>query len=261
MAGLEASISASEIGPIAGLQYKLPQVAPFVVDRSESYFVPSGGSEFSPGNVRTMRIPITGHNFCDLSTAVLEFNVHNSSAAQLQPICGAASFFNELKVMVSGVEVERLGGGGMSLARLENALERGLPLQKRVDMHSMGFPIITSAAGVDSLQGGPMKHETIPAAAGGAPGSKKVYMKIFSGLCQQHLFMPLAFLSGGGLVFEYLLQGTAADACDTSTHAGTDWRIDSVKCHIDTLSVDSALMDSYAQHLLKGSSLVVPYRS
>ncbi len=35
----------------------------------------------------------------------------------------------------------------------------------------------------------------------------------------------------------------------------------SVRLHLDILHVDEALMQSYTSHLLKGSSLIVPFRS
>ena len=42
MAGLESSLAAAEIAPIASLQFKLPSVSPYVTSRQEVYFSPAG---------------------------------------------------------------------------------------------------------------------------------------------------------------------------------------------------------------------------
>ena len=73
-------------------------------------------------------------------------------------------------------------------------------------------------------------------------------------------------MTGNGATFEWLLQATAADAVvGTVTNpavSGSDkWSITNVRLHMDILHVDEALMSSYTSHLLKGSSLVVPFRS
>ena len=73
-------------------------------------------------------------------------------------------------------------------------------------------------------------------------------------------------MTGNGATLQWLLQATGADAVVGTTTAATvagstDWSITSVKLHMDILHVDEALMSSYTSHLLKGSSLVVPFRS
>jgi hypothetical protein len=73
-------------------------------------------------------------------------------------------------------------------------------------------------------------------------------------------------MTGNGATFEWLLQATGADtvvgtATDALVSGSTDWSITNVRLHLDILHVDEALMSSYTSHLLKSSSLVVPYRS
>ena len=72
-------------------------------------------------------------------------------------------------------------------------------------------------------------------------------------------------MTGNGATFEWLLQATGADAVvgtDSALVSGsTDWSITNVRLHLDILHVDEALMSSYTSHLLKGSSLIVPFRS
>ena len=79
------------------------------------------------------------------------------------------------------------------------------------------------------------------------------------------MYLPLWSFTGNGASFEWLLQATGAVAVvGTSagkTYGSTDWTITSVKLHMSILHVDETLMSSYTSHLLKGSSLVAPYRS
>jgi hypothetical protein len=95
--------------------------------------------------------------------------------------------------------------------------------------------------------------------------TKTYWHKPLFGLAQQHLYAPLWSLTGNGLTFEFLLQGSGLDAVvgtNTALISGSgDWTIQNVKLHMDILHVDDALMASYSTHLLKGSSLVVPFRS
>ena len=116
MAGLEASLSAAEIAPIASLQLKLPSASPYVTSRQEVYFSPAGQA-FSPSAYRTLRMDCSGNGFADLSSAMLEFTVtNNSTTSALQPLSANGScFFSELRFLLSGIEAERLGGGADAL--------------------------------------------------------------------------------------------------------------------------------------------------
>ena len=156
MAGLESSLAAAEIAPLAGLQFKLPQIASYVTSRTELYYVPSG-NDFAPSGVRTLRINCSGNGFADLSTAMLEFDLTNISTTHaLQPLsANGGSFFAELRVMLGGIEAERIGGaGGCSYGRIMEALPRGLPSAKRIDEAGLAFGVkmaTASTAAGDSL--------------------------------------------------------------------------------------------------------------
>ena len=77
MSGLEGSLSAAEIAPLAGRTFKLPSVSPYITSRQEVYFL-SAGQSFSPSGNRTLRINCSGNGFADLSSAMLEFTVTNN---------------------------------------------------------------------------------------------------------------------------------------------------------------------------------------
>ena len=115
MAGLEASLSAAEITPIPGLQFRLPSVSPYITLRQEIYFTPAG-QIFSPSTNRVLRINASGNGFADLSTAILEFTVANNSTTHaLQPVSANGScFFSEFRFLLSELRrngLEEVGGG------------------------------------------------------------------------------------------------------------------------------------------------------
>ena len=111
---MESTLAASEEGTIASLDYKLPSVASYVEARTESTFFPQGGNHFSSTGVRTLTFAMSGNGSADLSSLVLKSKVVNDDGSNaLKPItCDAACLFSELRILCSGIEVERLGGSG-----------------------------------------------------------------------------------------------------------------------------------------------------
>ena len=201
MAGLESSLAAAEIAPIASLQFRLPSVSPYVTSRQEVYFSPAGQTFSSAGN-RSMRISCSGNGFADLSSMMLEFIVTNNSTTNaLQPLSANGScFFSELRILLSGIEAERIGGGGCSYGRIVEALQRGLPSAKRVEDAGTGFGIKTAnAANVLSLaNGGILESNSIAKQDNASPGqnSKKIFHRPLLGLASQHLLLPLLGYDG-----------------------------------------------------------------
>jgi hypothetical protein len=76
---------------------------------------------------------------------MLEFTVTNNSTTHaLQPLsANGSSMFAELRFLLSGIEAERIGGGGCSYGRIVEALQRGLPSAKRVEDAGTGIGIKT----------------------------------------------------------------------------------------------------------------------
>ena len=196
MAGLESSLAAADIAPIATLQFKLPSVSPYVTSRQEMYFSPAGQT-FSPSGNRTLRINCCGNGFADLSSAMLEFTVTNNSTAHYNrsPRVNLRFFFSELRFLLSGIGAERIGGGGCSYGRIVEALQRGLPSAKRVEDAGCGIGIKTAdAADILSMaKGGILASSSIAKQDPAHPmqNSKKVFHRPLLGLASQHLLLPL----------------------------------------------------------------------
>ena len=195
MPGLEASRSAAEIAPIAGLPFKLPSASPLY------HFPPGGvflacGSDLQP-QMATERSGSTGpeNGFADLS-AMLEFTVVNNSAANgLKPLSAyGACFFSECRLLLSGIGAERIGGGGCSYGRIVEAFQRGLPSAKRVEDAGTGLGIKTGLADdpLKLAQGGILESNSIAPKNNGV-NEKKSLSQTTPGACEP------AFVSSLGL--------------------------------------------------------------
>ena len=216
--------------------------------------------------------PDRQHGVCletESETNGFDIVTNNSTTNALQPLsANGSSFFAELRLLLGGIECERLGGS-CSYGRIVEALQRGIPAPKRVEEAGTGFGIKT-ALPADLLKlakGGVLESESLPKQDAAFPGQNqiKIYHRALMGLLSQHLYLPLWALTGNGASFEFLLQANGADAVvgtNTALVSGsTDWTITQVKLHMDILHVDEALMSSYTSHLLKVFLLGVPFRS
>ena len=106
----------------------------------------------------------------------------------------------------------RVEGGGCSYGRVMEALSQGLPAATRAEEAGTAFGIKT-ADGNDMLklsQGGILESNSVRFADGA--NSKTIFHKPFLGLESQHFVSPLRALTGNRASFEWILQGSEADA-------------------------------------------------
>ena len=89
-------------------------------------YVPSGAI-FRPDGLRLLRIPITTDAFVDASTIVIEATVRNGSTSKMLTFSDSslAGLISEMRVFMSGVEVERFQDYG----RLVETLNRGISME------------------------------------------------------------------------------------------------------------------------------------
>jgi len=127
---MESTLAAQGDGILQSLDYALPKMASYVTQREEVFYVPSGG-QFRPDGVRLLRIPITTDGFVDASTIVIQATIRNGSTTKILPFneSSFASLISEVRVYMSGVEVERLQDYG----RLVETLSRGISMEKRIN--------------------------------------------------------------------------------------------------------------------------------
>ena len=108
---MDLVVSGTEDSLIEQLSFKLPSTSSYAQERRLVSAFPSGASQFSPDGVRVARFVITGENWLDPSTLRLAFKLKNLSATQtLQLASGPWCLFDQVRLLVGGVEVERIGG-------------------------------------------------------------------------------------------------------------------------------------------------------
>jgi hypothetical protein len=93
-----------------------------------------------------------------------------------------------------------------------------------------------------------------------------VLFKPLSGLLNQNKMLPIRYAP---ITIELELVDTktdpiispAADATYTLLNTSDDWQIENVQVKVDVCTLDNALDNSYAQHLLSGKSLPISYNT
>jgi len=252
MPGLESTLAAAEVGMLSSLDYRLPQVSSFVTDRKEVTWYPLGGDQYRPVGVRVLTFQASGLGFLDASSLCLSVQCNNLDGAKvLKPLtCDLSCMIQEVRVMLGGVEIERISGYG----RLQHMLNQGLSVQKRRNNADICFGV--HDLGVDDVSGQDWAPVTIPHSTG-----VQVLHRINCGLTQQRLFVPLWALQAGGLTLEIMLVGSYSDALDSSATYSQEWSWSNCQLHADVLRVDDEMMQSYSKFILSGRHLLIPLKT
>jgi len=156
----------------------------------------------------------------------------------------------EIRIMLGGVEVERLSGYG----RLQTMMNQGLSVQKRRNDADICFGV--EGRGTDEVNPTDWTPVTIPAGHGA-----QVFHKINSGITTQRLFIPLWALQAGGLTVEVMLVGAYGDALDSDPAKSQLWSWSNCMMHADVLRVDDEMMQSYSKFILSGKNLLIPFKT
>ena len=108
---MDLVVAGTDDSLVEQLSFKLPSTASYANERRLVSAYPSGASQFSPDGVRVARFVITGENWLDPSTLRLAFKCKNLHATQtLQLVSGPWCLFDQVRLLIGGVEVERIGG-------------------------------------------------------------------------------------------------------------------------------------------------------
>ena len=99
-------------------EFMRSEIAPYAERRIEIQVFPSGGNHFSSTGVRTLTFNISGTAHADFST-LMKMNVKNDSTthALLPNTPDASCLISELRLLIGGVGIERIGTSGSSYAR------------------------------------------------------------------------------------------------------------------------------------------------
>ena len=241
---------------IEGLSFKLNPGASYVTDRRSVSYYTAGSNIYQSGSgARVIRINLMGEGWLDPSTVRLSYTLVNNEGASkvLRPLSGPWSFFRRARCLVGGAIVD------------------DVDYYNRV--HEM-LHILTSKANRDndSIEGFGGRWDddenyttkwTADYTARVEPNSSRaVSFKPLFGLLNQPKYIPLMW---SPLMFEFEVVNDATDAIVghggvfTDTNTSKAWQIQDVRIVCDVVSLDSALQNSYAEHVLSGKALPINY--
>ncbi|MGV2342022.1 MAG UNVERIFIED_CONTAM: hypothetical protein LVR18_51355 [Planctomycetaceae bacterium] len=242
---------------IEGLSFKLSPGASYVTDRrSVSYFVAGSNVYQSGSGARVIRVNLTGDGWLDPSTVRLVYTLVNNDGTStkiLRPLSGPWSFIRRARCLVGGAIID------------------DVDYYNRV--HEM-LHILTSNYNRDNddIEGFGQRWDSEDAYGswdttklGGIPGgsSRTVSFKPLFGILNQPKYIPLSWCP---IMMEFEVVNGTTDAIVsvggstfTSTNTSTSWQIQDVRVVCDLVTLDSALQNSYAEHVLSGKNLPINY--
>jgi hypothetical protein len=192
------------------------------------------------------RFVLTGENWLDPASLRCAFKIRNTSAnATLQLVSGSHCLFDQIRVLISGVEVERIGpyyGRTHELFRhllmppawnIESCVEDG-QVYEPVGFYPAVSPKIV----------GPGQYMS-------------VNLTPLLGLLNMDKLLPLKYM--GGMQIELTL-ANASEALHPNSASQT-YQLEQMQFRMSTVSLDSALNNSFSQLLLQGRALQFHYRT
>ena len=243
---------------IDGLSFKLNPGASYVAERRSVSYFPSGSNIYQSGSgARVIRVNLTGEGWLDPSTVRLTYtlvNTNGTAAKILRPISGAWSFFRRARCLVGGAIVDDID----YYNRVHEMLHILTSKLNRDNDSIEGF----GARWDDDASYNSWTPEYGAAVKGNS--ARAVSFKPLFGLLNQSKYIPLMW---SPLMFEFEVVNGATDAIagvgDTLTadNTSTTWQIQDIRVVCDLVTLDSALQNSYAEHVLSGKPLPINYGS
>ena len=263
---VEAIANSIEDKLVDGLSFKLNPGASYIVDRRSVTYHPQGSNIYSSNTgTKLIRIMLTGDNWLDPSTFRVMFNLKNEdtvAAKKLRPIGGPWSFFQRLRVLCGGQLVEDI----MDYNRIHEMMHILIAKESRENDSAEAFGITAN------LPAFVTNKVDITMIKGIEPGkSMTALFKPLIGILNQNKMIPLRYapitlelelVDDATLpVLAPVIQGDITSAAFGKVNTTTNWSIDNVQVKCDICTLDNALDNSYAQHLLSGKSLPISYNT
>ena len=252
---VEAIANGIEDKLIDGLSFKMNPGASYVVDRRSVTFHPQGSNIYkTTSGTKLIRILLTGDNWLDTATFRIMFDLRNNEAATkfLYPIGGPHSFFRRMRILAAGQLVEDID----NYNRIHEMMSILTSTDSRDNQAAEAFGLHWDT--------GPGTYATANRIEPGT--ALTVLFKPLSGLLNQNKMLPIRYAP---ITIELELVDAAtdpvitaaADTTFTTQVTSNDWQIENVQVKVDVCTLDNALDNSYAQHLLSGKSLPISYNT
>ena len=238
---LETHIAGAEDRLLDSLSFAGKTSASYVTERRSVSFAPQAASNFTPQGVRLMRFNLADQNgWLEGDTLRLIFTLHNASTdALLTPITDSpAGMFRRVRLIGNGSamieDIEEYGRVHEMFTMLQSS-------GRRFNTHTEGWG--SSAALHQHTFDDPGAPDPID-----ANKARTVVVKLLSSFLTQGKAIPLNMVP---VVIEIEL----ADADQAFSGTGNSWYITQPRLVGDVLTLDNALQNSYASHILQGKQL------
>ena len=209
----------------------------------------------SPNSTRTAKFNISSGNFIDPGSIWFSYTCRNlgvgangAAAGVLHPVSAlGATFWRRMIIKYSGATVEDIS----HVNRLEAQIANFASCNKKRDYGSAAFGWQTlTDEGIDGL--------AMPIPAG---GKKNVtWRPLCSGFLQSGKFLPLM---GGSSALSVEIECTDfTDAIiDNGAAVSQQWELTELKLHYADVVLDSAMTESFADMLVAGESILIPFQA
>ena len=240
---LETHIAGAEDRLLDSLHFAGKSSASYVTERRNVSFAPQAASDFKSTGVRLMRFNLADQNgWLVGDTLRLVMTINNAStgqgAASLAPITDSpASMFRRFRVIANGSavleDIEEYGRVHQIFSTLQSSQRRANDVIESWGGKTLNPPTLSVPVDADTIQPGK---------------SRTVVVHLLSSFLSQGKNIPLNMVP---LVLE--LELADADQCFSGT--GNNWFINRPRLVGDVLTLDNALQNSYAKHILDGKTL------
>ena len=207
--------------------------------------------QIAPGSVRTATFSIVDGNFLDLSTLHFTFVVRNLDGVLNHVLRPASAiphcWWRRLIIKCNGATVEDIN----NLSRIEEQITRFVSTNKRRNWGDAGHGWHTlTDLGTDALSKSIPRNEA----------RRVSWRPVSSGFLQCGRYLPMLGGASQGLTFE-LECADLTDAIVNAAGISATWRLESLQCHVDSVQLTSEMTASYADMLISGQSIIIPYQA
>ena len=260
---VEAIANGIEVKLIDGLSFEMNPGASYVVDWRSVTFHPQGSNIYKTSSgTKLIRILLTGDNWLDTSTFRIMFDVRNNEAdvaKKLYVLGGPHCFFRRMRILAAGQLVEDIDNYNRiheMMSILTSPDSRNNQAAEAFGAHwdtgaTAAYPVLQGIDGAQALT---------------------VLFKPLSGLLNQNKMLPIRYAPitlelelvdapTDPVVAIQLDAATGVPANFKAATTSNDWQIENVQVKVDVCTLDNALDNSYAQHLLSGKSLPISYNT
>ena len=260
---MEATAQSVEDYLIDALSFKLKPGASYITNRRSVSFFPHGGNQYSVQGVKVIKLVLTGDQWLDPGTVRIQFALRNLGAAgqQLRTLGGPWTFFRRVRILAGGQILEDMD----DYNRMHEMFHVMQAPVHRINDDILGFGRRWDLDVAQGLYNGIEGQQ-----------SKVVMFKLLSGIFNQEKFLPIRYMP---ITIELELTSMAEDVLIYPTDIATgnpagggsgpfvaancsnQWQIEDVQIKCDVCTLDNALDNEYAQHLLSGKSLPINYNT